>query len=65
MSRWLPTMLDQRVGRMGSSKLILKAVGQVNIIDGENGWRKRMWNLAELFSKSRSLPKSRKIRHMQ
>lgn len=65
MSRWLPTMLDQRVGRIGSSKLTLQAVGQVKIIDGENRCRKRKWSLAELFSNSRSLTKSREIRHMQ
>lgn len=63
MSRWLSAMLDQRVGRMGSSKLILRAVGQVKIIDGENRCREEMWNLSELFSKSRSLPRSREIRH--
>ena len=50
---------------MTSSKLRLQVVGQVKIIDGENRCRKRMWKLAELFSKSRSLPKSREIRHRQ
>lgn len=63
MSRWLPAMLDQRVGRMRSSKLRLLLVRQVKIIDGKDYCRIRMWGLAELFGKCRNLQENRKIRH--
>ena len=58
-------MLDQRIGRMRSSKLRLQTVGQVKIINGKHCCRKSMWGMAELFGKSRDLQESRMIRKVE